>query len=76
MNALKMLLMSFNSGFAAITYIIAGVVAWQPAFLMMLGTVVGGYGGAYYARKLQPDLVKRFVIIVGFAMTCYFFMRG
>jgi uncharacterized membrane protein YfcA len=76
MNALKMLLMSFNSGFAAITYIIAGVVAWQPALLMMLGTVVGGYGGAYYARKLEPDLVKRFVIIVGFAMTSYFFIRG
>ncbi|MBP5977662.1 sulfite exporter TauE/SafE family protein [Brasilonema sp. CT11] len=76
MNALKMLLMSCTSGFAVVTYVIAGVVAWQPAFLMMLGTVVGGYGGAYYARKLQPDLVKGFVIIVGFAMTCYFFIRG
>ncbi|WP_169153227.1 sulfite exporter TauE/SafE family protein [Brasilonema bromeliae] len=76
MNALKMLLMSCTSGFAVVTYVIAGVVAWQPAVFMMLGTVVGGYGGAYYARKLQPDLVKRFIIIVSFAMTYYFFIRA
>ena len=57
-----------------ITFAIAGVIVWQPAVLMILGTVIGGYGGAYYARRLNQDLVKRFVILVGFIMTCYFFI--
>ncbi|MDM9384058.1 sulfite exporter TauE/SafE family protein [Chlorogloeopsis sp. ULAP01] len=75
MNALKMLLMTCMSSFAVITFAIAGVIVWQPAILMMLGTIIGGYGGAYYARRLKQHLIKHFVIVVGFLMTCYFFIR-
>jgi len=75
-NALKILLMTLQSTFAVMTFAIAGVIVWQPAVLMMLGTVIGGYGGAYYARRLKQDLVRRFVIVVGFIITCYFFIRG
>lgn len=74
MNALKILLMSCIDSFAIVTFIIANIVAWPQAVLMMVGTVVGGYSGAYYAQYLKPSLVRYFIIIVGFVMTCYFFI--
>jgi uncharacterized protein len=77
MNALKTLLASFINGVAVITFIIAGVVAWPQAILMIVGAVIGGYGGAYYARKIKQKWVRLFVIFVGFSMTFYFlFLRS
>ena len=76
MNALKTLLASFINGVAVITFIIAGVVAWPQAILMIVGAVIGGYGGAYYARKIEQKWVRLFVIFVGFSMSFYFlFLR-
>ncbi len=75
MNAMKTLLTSFINGIALILFIIRGVVLWPQAILMIIGTIIGGYGGAYYARQLDPRLVRWFVIIVGFALTIYFFIR-
>jgi uncharacterized membrane protein YfcA len=42
---------------------------------MLVGAVAGGYGGAYFAQKLDPQIVRRFVIAVGLCMTAYFFLR-
>ena len=43
---------------------------------MILGAIIGGYGGAYYARRLNPLLVRRFVIVVGVVMTVVLFLRS
>ncbi len=75
MNALKTLLTTFINGVAVITFAIAGAVAWPQALLMVVGAIIGGYGGAYYARKIDPRWVRIFVILVGFSMTIYFFIR-
>src|SRR5947209_3076951 len=76
MNALKTLLTSFINGVAVITFIIAGAVVWVPAILMVVGAIIGGYGGAYFARQIDPRWVRIFVILVGVGMTIYFFLRG
>lgn len=75
MNALKTLLASCINGVAVIAFIIAGAVVWPQALLMLVGAIGGGYGGAHYARQLDPRLVRRFVMLVGFGMTIYFFLR-
>ncbi|HKV05947.1 MAG TPA: sulfite exporter TauE/SafE family protein [Candidatus Acidoferrales bacterium] len=75
MNGLKTLLMSICNGVAAVTYIYARVVAWPQALLMVVGAVAGGYGGAYFAQKMSPQLVRWIVIAVGFGMSAYFFIR-
>jgi uncharacterized membrane protein YfcA len=74
MNALKALLTSFINGVAVITFIIAGAVVWVPAILMVVGAIIGGYGGAYFARQIDPRWVRIFVILVGVGMTIYFFL--
>lgn len=75
MNGLKTFLTGFINGVAVIAFAIAGKVYWLQAILMVVGAIVGGYAGAYYARQLDPRLVRGFVILVGFGMTIYFFLR-
>ncbi len=53
MNALKTLLTTCINGVAVITFILAGAVFWLQALVMILGAILGGYGGAYYARKIN-----------------------
>jgi hypothetical protein len=75
MNALKTLLNAAINGAAVVTFIAAGVVLWPQALVMLVGAVMGGYGGAYFAQKLDPQIVRRFVIAVGLSMSAYFFLR-
>jgi hypothetical protein len=75
MNALKTLLNAAINGAAVITFIAAGVVLWPQALVMLVGAVMGGYGGAYFAQKIDPQIVRRFVIAVGISMSVYFFLR-
>jgi len=75
MNALKTLLTTAINGAAVITFIAAGAVLWPQALVMLGGAVLGGYGGAHFAQKLDPQIVRRFVIAVGIGMSAYFFLR-
>jgi hypothetical protein len=75
MNALKTLLNAAINGAAVVTFIAAGAVLWPQALVMLVGAVLGGYGGAYFAQKLDPQIVRRFVIAVGIFMSVYFFLR-
>jgi uncharacterized membrane protein YfcA len=75
MNAMKTLLTTFINGVALVLFIIKGIVAWHEAIVMIIGATIGGYGGAYFARRLDPRVVRWFVIAVGVVMTIYFFVR-
>ncbi len=75
MNALKTLLTTCINGVAVITFILAGAVFWLQALVMILGAILGGYGGAYYARKIKQTWIRAFVMIIGFSLTLYFFIR-
>lgn len=74
MNALKVLLASCINAIATITFIVAKAVIWPQAILMLVGAVIGGYGGAYFARKINQKWIRYFVMIVGLIMTIYFFL--
>jgi uncharacterized membrane protein YfcA len=76
MNGMKTVLQTSINGVAVITFIIARAVVWLPALVMIAGAIVGGYGGAYFARKLDPRVIRIFVILVGTGMTIYFFLRS
>jgi uncharacterized membrane protein YfcA len=75
MNGLKTVLASFINGIAVVTFIIAGIVSWPQAILMIVGAIIGGYGGAFYARKIKQKWVRLFVMVVGFGLTIYFFIK-
>lgn len=73
MNALKTLFATLINGITAILLSIAGIVYWPQAVLMAVGASIGGYFGAYFARRIAPSAIRQFVIVVGFVMTAYFF---
>src|SRR5438876_6169170 len=75
MNAMKTLLATFINGVALVIFVIRDVVAWPQAIVMILGAIIGVYGGAYFARKIDQRWVRGFVIVVGVSMTIYFFVR-
>ncbi len=74
-NGLKLLLISCIYSLAAVLFIKSGIVAWQQGLVMMAGTIMGGYIGAKYAHQLQPKLMKKLITIIGYSITCYFFVR-
>ena len=76
MNGLKNWCASCINAVAVVTFAAAGVVWWPQALVMLAGAVAGGYFGAVWARKVDPLLVRRFVIVLGFAMSAYFFVYG
>ncbi len=75
MNGMKTLLTSCINGVAVITFVVAGAVVWLPALVMVVGAIIGGYGGAYYARKIEQKWIRIFVMVVGFSLTLYFFIH-
>ena len=75
MNGVKTLLVSVVNGVAMVTFIVAKMIIWPQATLMLVGSLIGGYGGAHYAQKMHPLHIRWIVIVVGFAMSTYFFIR-
>jgi len=75
MNGMKTLLVSIVNGTALVTFIFAHVIVWPQALLMLVGALIGGYGGAWVAQKMNPQHVRWLVIAIGFAMSAYFFIR-
>ena len=75
MNGMKTLLVSIVNGTALATFILARMVVWPQALLMLVGALIGGYGGAWVAQKMNPQHVRWLVIAIGFAMSAYFFIR-
>src|SRR5438094_3612158 len=54
MNAFKSLLATCANGIAVITFIVFRKVLWMQAGVMIIGAMIGGYFGAWYAQKLDP----------------------
>lgn len=75
MNGMKSLIVTLANGMATATFILNRAVLWPQALLMMAGATTGGYVVAWYAQKLDPQIVRGTVIVTGFVMAVYFFLR-
>ena len=75
MNAIKTVLTVAINGAGVITFIIARAVLWPQALVMIVGAIIGGYAGAYYARKIDQKWVRLFVVITGLVLSIYFFVH-
>lgn len=75
MNALKTLQATLVNGVAVVTFVLAGIVQWPPALVMIAGAIAGGYGGAALARRLPAARVRAAVTVISVALTLYFFIR-
>jgi uncharacterized membrane protein YfcA len=75
MNGLKSWLGSCINGVAVVVFIVGGRVDWPLAVAMAIAGAIGGYAGASIARRLNRDLVRRTVVVIGFSLAAYFFYQ-
>jgi len=76
MNALKSVLGSVINGVAVVVFVVSRTVYWPQAAVMIAGSVIGGYFGAHYAMKVSSSWIRWTVILIGAAMTIYFFVKA
>ena len=75
MNALRTVTATVINAAAVIAFIAAGVVYWPQCIVMIVGSLTGGWFGAKFTQRADPRKVRRLVILIGIAMTAYFFVK-
>jgi uncharacterized membrane protein YfcA len=75
MNALKTVLGACINGVAVVVFIAERKVDWYYASSMAVTAIVGGYLGARVARRLDADVVRWVVVLIGFGLAARFFYQ-
>lgn len=67
MNAAKNLLALVVNVVAALAYTVAAFdrISWTAAGLIALGSLIGGWLGAHYGRRLSPKALRGIIVVVG-----------
>lgn len=76
MNALKTILATLINLIAFFFFALRGLVVWHIAILMTVGTIIGGYGGARLARRVDQNLLRAFVVTVGLVVSAWLFYKA
>ncbi len=74
-NGLKNVLSVVINGTALVPFIIAGIIVWKIALLMAVFTMIGGYAGSRFFRRVPSQITRVVVLCIGVAMSTYFFVR-
>lgn len=74
-NAQKNWLATVITTISVVVFSLGGVVAWPQTIVVLLGALVGGYGGARLARKVPAQALRVAVIVVGLVLSCYYFLE-
>jgi uncharacterized membrane protein YfcA len=65
LNGLKNVLAGLVNGTAGVIFIFAADVDWAVAGLIASGSIIGALGGASYGRRLEPNLLRALIVVVG-----------
>jgi len=75
MNAVKSILAAAMNGTSLVIFLLSGAIVWKYAIAMAVAGSVGGYVGARVARKFKPIIIRAIVILIGFGVAIYSWMR-
>lgn len=75
-GAIRTLLAAAINAAAVITFVAAGAVLWPQFAVMVAGALSGGWFGAHFAQKSDPQKMRYLVIALGLLMSAYFFVRN
>jgi len=64
-NALSMM----SNAVAAVIFIVRGHLAMEAVYMLLIGTLIGGWLGTLMIRRVSPKVVRTLVIIVGAVTT-------
>ena len=60
---------------AAIYFAFSGKVDWWVAFVMIFGSIIGGWIGGNLAGRMKPELLRWIVVTAGLAAALIFFLK-
>jgi uncharacterized membrane protein YfcA len=75
MNALKTILAVVINLIAFFYFVARGLVVWPIAILMAIGAIVGGYGGARLASRVDQRVLRAFIVVVGLGVSAWFYIK-
>jgi uncharacterized membrane protein YfcA len=67
MNAAKNLLSLIVNIVAAVAFMTVAFdrISWLAAGLIAIGSLIGGFLGAHYGRRLSPNALRAVIVVVG-----------
>ena len=66
-NAAKNVLAGLVNTVAALVFLFSAEIAWEPAIIIAVASVLGGQIGAHVGRRLPPSVLRGFIVVVGIA---------
>jgi uncharacterized membrane protein YfcA len=75
LNAMKVVAACASNFCAIVTFVVSGRIVWHDCVISMVFAACGGYIGARYARRMNPDVLRAVVVITGVVIAGYFFWR-
>ena len=75
LTSLKVMGAGLSNLCAVITFIFGGAIIWRYCIVSMVFAGIGGYVGAQYAQRMNPNVLRAMVVIIGCVMAGYFFWR-
>jgi uncharacterized protein len=67
LNALKNVLTGLVNFVAGVVFIFVADIAWKATLLIAAGSLIGGWLGARYGRRLPPAVLRAVIVVVGTA---------
>lgn len=74
-NTEKNLLSTIANTTAVVPLALSGLVAWQAAGLVLVGGLLGGYGGASLLRRVPEQVLRYGIVGMGVTLTVSFLWR-
>ena len=75
MNAVKTCLAAAINAASVVVFVRDGLVNWDYAKPMVVAAILGGYAGARVARRLPASYVRYAVIVIGFGLAAFYFIK-
>ena len=67
LNGLKNVLAGLVNATAGVIFVFAADVDWGVAGLIAAGSIFGGLVGSHYGRRLEPNVLRALIVVVGLA---------
>jgi len=75
LNAMKVVAACLSNLSAIATFILHGAVVWHYCIVSMIFAGGGGYLGARWARRTNPEVLRGIVVATGCLIAAYFFWK-
>ena len=75
-NGLKNLGSGTGNAVAAIIFIFSGLVVWQLALSVAIGSIIGGALGGRFAQKLDASIFRIIILVIAIVASVYLFINN